>query len=212
MIKRVIFIRSGETDWNSNSRWQGFVAVPLNEHGKKQATALAKFIRHIGISAIYASDLKRALDTVAPIAAEVGFEPIIDARLRERSVGVWQGLTIDEIRAWYPEEYAALQEERDHYRIPGGESRFDVRERMVDIFHHIVEQAHGESVAIVSHTTAILTLLNELIPSYDQSATPLDNTSVTTLLHHENGTWELVAADDTLHLEGLRSDSIGDEL
>jgi broad specificity phosphatase PhoE len=212
MIKRVIFIRTGETDWNRHGRWQGWVAVPLNEHGKQQAAALAKFIRNMGVSAIYSSDLKRALDTAEPIARELGFTPIIDERLRERSVGLFQGLTMDEIHAWYPKDYARLQADRENYVIPGGESRFDVRERMVEAFHEIMSHEKGETVAVVSHTTTILTLLNELIPGYDPTGMELGNTSVTTILRHEDGEWELVAVDDTMHLEGLASRSMGDKL
>ncbi|MFN8529464.1 MAG: histidine phosphatase family protein [Anaerolineae bacterium] len=210
MIKRVIFIRTGETDWNKNGRWQGWVAVPLNAHGKQQAAALARFIRHMGVSTIYASDLKRAADTADPIAAEINLKPVYDERLRERSVGVWQGLTLDEIRDWYADAYAALLKDREDYQIPGGESRAQVRERVIEAFHEIMQQKTGETVAIVSHTTAIMTMLKELIPSYDPTGVDLDNTSVTTIRRRENGDWEIVAIDDTIHLEGLASRAVGE--
>ncbi len=210
MIKRVIFIRTGETDWNKHGRWQGWVAVPLNLAGKMQAAALAKFIRHMGVSAIYASDLQRSLDTAKPIADMLNLNVITDKRLRERSVGLWQGLTIDEIRTWYAEEYRALLADREGYVIPGGESRAEVRERVVEAFQDIVSKAAGETVAVVSHTTAILTLLKELIPSYDPTGVDLDNTSVTTIRRRDDGEWELVAVDDTIHLEGVPAGAMGE--
>jgi broad specificity phosphatase PhoE len=210
MIKRVILIRTGETEWNKFGRWQGWVAVPLNQQGKTQAAALARFVRHMGVSALYASDLKRAVDTTEPIAQALGIAPVYDARLRERSVGLWQGLTLDEIKTWYTAEYNALLVERDQYVIPGGESRAEVRERVVEAFHEIMSKNAGETVAVVSHTTAIFTILKELIPTYQPSSTDLDNTSVTTIRHKDDGEWEVVAIDDVSHLEGLESRSIGE--
>ena len=52
-IKRIIFTRSGETEWNRLGRWQGWVASPLNAHGRHQVGKLANFLRNIGIGVIY---------------------------------------------------------------------------------------------------------------------------------------------------------------
>lgn len=210
MIKRVIFIRTGETEWNKRERWQGWVDVPLNANGKAQAAALARFIRHMGVKAIYSSDLRRAVETAEPIARETGLEPIYDSRLRERSVGLWQGLTMTEIRDWYGEEYQALLADRENYTIPSGESRADVRVRVIEAFHEIMKQDKGETIAIVSHTTAIMTMLVDLIPTYDPTGVDLDNTSVTTIRCDDDGKWALVAVDDTLHLEDLPSSAVGE--
>ena len=64
-VKRVVFIRPGETEWNKIGRWQGIVGVPLNGHGRAQAERLAKFVRNINLDALYSSDLRRAKDTAA---------------------------------------------------------------------------------------------------------------------------------------------------
>src|SRR5579871_2666095 len=101
-VKRIVFIRPGETDWNRLGRWQGWVSIPLNDLGVRQARALATFIRHIGMGALYTSDLKRAAQTADLLAEQLSFQPIPDARLRERSIGFWQGLTQAELQAWYP--------------------------------------------------------------------------------------------------------------
>lgn len=206
-VKRVIFIRPGETDWNKLGRWQGWVAVPLNAHGRQQAEALAHFVRNIGMSALYTSDLRRALETAECLSKTLGFDPIPDARLRERSVGLWQGLTVDEMKAWYADEYTKMLADPDGYRIPGGESRQDVRERMNAAFADILSQARGETIGILSHTTALKVLLEELLPTYDPLHATLGNSSVTTL-RRRDGEWELVAIDDCLHLEGLRTAAV----
>lgn len=203
-VKRIVFIRPGETDWNRLGRWQGWVSIPLNELGRRQAYALANFIRHISMGALYTSDLKRALETAECLSEPLGFTPIPDERLRERNIGLWQGLTLDEMRAWYPDEYTAMLGDVDGYRVPGGESRVDVRKRVSAALKDILKQERSETVGILSHTTAIKVLLSDLIPGYNPLEVDLDNTSVTTI-RRKDSDWELVAIDDVMHLEGLET-------
>lgn len=206
-VERIIFIRPGETDWNKLERWQGWVAVPLNEHGRQQSEALARFLRSIGMTALYTSDLKRALQTAEILQRFGTFELIPDERLRERNIGLWQGLTLDEMRKWYADEYAAMLKDADTYRVPGGESREDVRVRMKAAFDNVLAQAKGETVGILTHTTALKVLMEELFPGYNPLAVNLGNTSVTTMRRSGSG-WKLVAVDDCLHLEGLRTSAV----
>src|SRR5829696_7876281 len=201
-VKRIVFIRPGETDWNHDSRWQGWVATPLNHLGLRQARALAHYIRHIGMGALYTSDLKRALETANCLAEQLPFAPIPDERLRERSIGTWQGLTRAEMAAWYPHEYGAMLKDIDGYPVPGGESRNDVRQRVKAAVSDILNKERNETVGILSHTTAIKIMLSDLMPGYDPLEVALSNTSVTTI-RRKDDKWELVAADDVMHLENL---------
>lgn len=202
-IQRLVFIRPGETDWNRNERWQGHVAVPLNANGRRQAEQLAKYVRNTGMSALYTSDLCRAVETATIIATGLGFSPIEDARLRERGVGIWQGLSRDEIAAWYPQEYAQLQADPEHYCIPGGESRHDVQLRVHAAVDEILSRENDEVVGILSHTTALRTLLPALVPDYDTNRSQYSNMSVTTIGRSGSGAWSLLMLDDVRHLEGL---------
>jgi len=201
-VKRIVFIRPGETDWNKQERWQGWVRTPLNELGVRQARALAKYVRNIGMGALYTSDLKRALQTAECLAEQLPFKPIPDERLRERSIGQWQGLTQAELRTWYPDDYATMLQDVDGYRVPGGESRADVRVRVNAAISDILNKEQNETVGILSHTTAIKILLSDLIPGYDPLEVALSNTSVTTI-RRKGDKWELIAADDVMHLENL---------
>lgn len=209
IVKRVIFIRPGETEWNRLGRWQGWTATPLSAHGRAQVEQLAKFIRHIGMKALYSSDLRRAVETARILADRLGFEPIFDPRLRERGVGVWQGLTVPEMRAWFPEEYEQLIRDPDHFRMEGGESRADVRARMFEAFQDAVADGKGETIGILSHTSAIRSLLSELIPGFDPYESVIGNTSVTTIYRpDEQHPWQIVIENDLSHLEGLESQSL----
>jgi broad specificity phosphatase PhoE len=166
------------------------------------------------MTALYSSDLIRAVQTAEILSGTLGFAPVLDQRLRERNIGEWQGLTIDEMRAWYPDLYQQLLTDSENYRVPGGESRADVRKRMVEAFNDILKQDKGETIGVISHTTAIHALLADLIPGGTGKEVAVSNTSVTTITLGDNNAWRLVASDDVLHLEGLetqRSPELEDE-
>lgn len=207
MVKRVVFIRAGETDWNRLGRWQGWVASPLNAHGRRQAHKLAQFIRNLGLSALVSSDLVRARQTAELLDEVLDFAVVYDARLRERGVGAWQGMTLQEMRDWYPDDFAQLVDDPEHFRVAGAENRADVRLRMRAAFDAVIEADAGETVGIVSHTTAIKLLLDQLIPGAGILDLDFGNTSVTTIHAGEQG-WEVVVAQDISHLEGMESQAV----
>jgi probable phosphoglycerate mutase len=207
--KRILFIRPGETDWNRAGKQQGVVAAPLNNLGMRQAEKLGEFLRVIGVGSLYISPTRRSAQTGEIIAAKLGITPIVDERLRERSVGHWQGLTLAEIRDWYADEYAALQSDPDGYCIPDGEARAAVQKRMNAALQDILAGAQGETVAVISHTTAIKLALRELVTITDVQMADLTNTSVTTIARDsDKDPWRLIAVDDVLHLEGMEAKSV----
>lgn len=208
-VKRVVFIRPGETEWNKIGRWQGIVGVPLNGHGRAQAERLAKFVRNIGLDALYSSDLRRAKDTAEIIAESAHTKVVYDGRLRERSMGEWQGLTLNEIQAWYPEEYVRVQADPEGYQVPAGESRKQVAKRVHSAFEDILGRG-GMTIGIISHTTAIRALLAELVPDSDPYNMQFRNMSVTTIAQNEDGTWKISQLDDVTHLEGISSEFFGE--
>jgi broad specificity phosphatase PhoE len=208
-VKRVVFIRPGETDWNKIGRWQGIVGVPLNTHGRAQAERLAKFVRNIGLEALYSSDLRRAKDTAEIIAGTANVKMVYDGRLRERGMGEWQGLTLDEIRAWYPDDYARVQADPEGFQVPAGESRRQVAQRVRACFEDIIGRG-GNTIGVISHTTAIRGLLAELVPNSDPYNLQFRNMSVTTIAQGENGTWAISQLDDVSHLEGISSEAFGE--
>ncbi len=203
-VKRVVFMRPGETEWNKIGRWQGHVEVPLNEQGRVQVQRLAQFVRPLGFKAIYSSDLRRAKDTADIIAAACGLQPRYDPRLRERHMGEWQGLTLSEIQSWYPDSYARMQADPNGFQIPGGESRKQVTERVRAAFEDIILRG-GEIIGIISHATALRLLLADLVPDCDPYTINFRNMSVTTLVHEEGNVWSLSQLDDVTHLEGMPS-------
>ena len=100
-----IIVRHGQTQWNYRGVRQGHLDSDLTERGIAQAKALAIRLAREHFTRLYSSDLGRALRTAQIIAASTGHEIVTDARLRERHLGIFQGLSGDEIKARYPEEY-----------------------------------------------------------------------------------------------------------
>jgi broad specificity phosphatase PhoE len=111
-VTTILLARHGETDWNRERRWQGHARTPLNEHGRAQARALAQQLSTVELDAVYSSDLPRALETAAIVAAARGLTPIAEFGLREIDVGSRQGLTSADFdgRDWDGESYEAHRE------------------------------------------------------------------------------------------------------
>src|SRR5512135_227638 len=108
---RLLLVRPGETEWKAVGRLQGHSDIPLNDTGRAQAKELAARLAAHGISRVWTSDLARARETGAIIAAHLGLgEPVIETDLRERRFGIFEGLTRDEIAARYPVEWRAWQD------------------------------------------------------------------------------------------------------
>lgn len=120
-MTEILLIRHGETDWNAERRLQGHLDIALNAEGVRQAQALGQALRGESLDAIFASDLGRARQTAQAIAAGRGIEVQIDAGLRERCYGAFEGLRHTDIRERYPDAHAAWQAREIDARMPPGE-------------------------------------------------------------------------------------------
>jgi probable phosphoglycerate mutase len=190
-IERVLLIRHGQTDWNVDGRWQGTLPIGLNDIGRSQARALATYLARRQIGSIYTSHLPRALDTALAIGETIGVTPQTDERLQEFNLGVFQGLTREEINQHYPNEWRDFEADYWNYRVTNGESRRALQTRAHDVFQHIVAHATGPEVAIVSHGGTIRTLLLRLFAGAPElNHFHLENTSLTTIAR-EGNRWRL---------------------
>src|SRR5262245_40388722 len=131
---RFIVVRHGETAWNAVSRIQGHLDSPLNEEGMAQALLLAEHLAAEPFDHFYASDLGRALQTAQPLADRTGTQPVPEPQLRERRLGVFQGLTPAECERSYPEDYRRFHSRDPDHSMPGGESIRDLNRRVGALF------------------------------------------------------------------------------
>jgi len=147
----LLLIRHGETQWNSQSRIQGHRDIALSERGLQQSQRLARFLREQAIDAVYASDLSRASQTAQPLADALGLALHLDARLRERGFGLFEGSTYAEAQANWPNEYAIWRRRDPAHALPGGESYLTARARVLQCLDEIARAHAGATVAIVTH-------------------------------------------------------------
>ena len=147
----VIIVRHGQTEWNIRGIRQGHFDSNLTERGIAQAKALAQRLAREHFTALYSSDLGRAVQTAKEIAGLTGHEVITDARLRERHLGIFQGLNGDEITAKYPEERRQFRTLGPDYVIPGGESMRQQVARNVAYLNELALKHRGEQIVVVTH-------------------------------------------------------------
>ena len=153
-MTRLIVWRHGNTDWNAGGRVQGQTDVPLNDLGRQQAVDAAELLVRLRPAAIVASDLRRASDTAAALAALTGLPVSYDERLRERSFGAWEGHTMAEVKATRPEEHARWQAGAD---VVGGdvETLSDLGKRVAEALLAAAELVPaGATVVVTSHGAA----------------------------------------------------------
>ena len=172
-MQRLLLLRHGESTWNVERRWQGWLDAPLTAAGEAQAAARARTLAHESFAprVIYTSDLERAARTAEIIAAHVEAPVIADAGFRERHGGEWQGHTVAEIDEGWPGM-------RDAWRRgeltapPGGEEDVDVLERFDAALSRALAQAGHGVVGIVTHHGMLRSVatragvdVHELIPN-----------------------------------------------
>jgi broad specificity phosphatase PhoE len=161
MAERFLYLaRHGETDWNLQQRWQGHTDIALNQTGQAQARVLAEALSSVPLGGIVSSDLVRAHET-ARIAGECLGLPVayMDPDLRERSFGVFEGLTREQCVASQPDAWRAWVESQ---KTPlGGEERTAVAARMVRALERAAATIAGDApILVVTHGGALRAAVN----------------------------------------------------
>jgi broad specificity phosphatase PhoE len=206
---RVLLIRHGQSQGNAERRFGGHSATPLSERGQQEAAATARVLQLETITAIYSSDLLRALQTAEPLARATGLKIVQDSAFRERSVGRMEGLTFEEAAQQYPEEYAALLRRDFEHVLLGGESYRQMLDRTAGHLDRAIEQHRGGVIAVFSHTGTICILALHLIGALDAPALrPVwiasTNCGITRFDLHADGFIRVLAINDTRHLADLQ--------
>lgn len=158
----LLCVRHGETTYNAQGRIQGQLDTPLSPLGHLQSQALATALARLPIEAVYASPLRRAMDTAVPIAEAAGLAVRADDRLKELHAGVFQDLLPEEMERRYPLDAARWRSLDPDFRIPGGESRRDLAERGLAAIEAIRGTGHAYAV-VVSHGGLLTAVLKALL-------------------------------------------------
>lgn len=165
---RLFLIRHGQTEWNTNGRYQGQSDIPLTARGIEQAKALAANFEqtYLGgkkLDAIYSSDLQRARRTAELVAEPLGLPVEIDPDFRELSFGDWEGLTHAQIAAGWEEGIKNFFQHPNLLNIPHGETFQQLQDRAVRGIRRIEAKylAKGEEhyVAVFCHGAVLRAML-----------------------------------------------------
>jgi alpha-ribazole phosphatase len=148
---RIHLIRHGQVAGHNQKRYNGQTDVALTDLGLEQYHRLKERLADTPVSACYTSDLTRCVTGANIICGQFAIEPVRRSELRELNIGVWEGLTWDEIRTRWPEEWQARLADLVNYRVPQGENLLDVQARVMPVIREIVERHKGQELLVVGH-------------------------------------------------------------
>jgi broad specificity phosphatase PhoE len=163
MTTRLFLIRHGATVLSTEDRFAGSTDVELSPTGRAQAEALARRLADDNVCAIYASPLKRTLETATIIGQPHSLAPILQDGLREIDHGHWEGLRRADVETQFPDEYAAWEEDPYTFAPAGGESGISVLARVLPVIRALVLKHDGENVVVVSHKATIRLIISSLL-------------------------------------------------
>lgn len=151
MTTKVFLMRHGEVVNGGERRYNGHIDIDITENGVQQMHRLAETLVGKEVSVVYASDLIRSVKGAEIIGKRIGASLKSFRELRERSVGCWEGLTVEEIKQRFPDEYVAWRADLLGYRPPNGECLTDVQERILPFYKQIVASHRDQTIAMLLH-------------------------------------------------------------
>src|SRR5947207_14517891 len=160
MHSRVFLVRHGATVLTAEDRFAGATEVELSDEGREQVRRLAVRLAGEKIAAVYASPMRRTVETAGILAQPHSLEVQTRDGLREVNHGRWDQMTRKEVEAAFPEEAAAWEKDPYTFAPVNGESGLAVTARALPVLMAIVREHAGEDVLIVYHKATIRLLLS----------------------------------------------------
>lgn len=206
-MTRITVIRHGQSEGNISKVICGHYDTPLTDVGREQARLTGIHLFGKKVDRIYSSDLVRAKETAEIIAKQIGMRVDVDARLRERSCGIFDGKPVaDALKHPLWEGFIS----KPHVNVEGGETIGQIYTRAKDFLELISRQHKDENVILVTHGgwlwVCVPAVLGVSIDSY-YGFIGMDNCSLTNVVY-DNGSFVLESLNQTHHLGGLLPDSL----
>jgi len=200
----LILVRHGETDWNHEQRIQGQLDIPLNKNGTKQARAVFSKLKKEPIDAIFSSDLTRAMETVTPFK-QLGFSINLDSNLRERSLGMLEGLCVKEAVELMPEDLRAFQT-RSYAVTPKNSESMSAFEKRIRVFLSKISETYERgNILAVTHggvIDVVWRIANNISPT-DPVKPTVTNGSIHRLQLINNGGVVIENFNDVDHMKAM---------
>lgn len=153
----LILIRHAQSKGNKTNVVQGQTCAGLSDIGTMQAEELSKALQDIKLNAIYSSDLGRAIQTAKPTARDLNLEIKFEPELREAHFGIWEGLTYEQVKETYHNEYTAWHE--NYFIRPHWFESYESHHKRVSTVIKKILSSHPkhETIAIFTHGGSIKT-------------------------------------------------------
>jgi broad specificity phosphatase PhoE len=187
---RLFLLRHGEVEERYHRVFGGRIDMELSPRGHEQARALAGFLRRRPIDAIYTSPMRRAQQTLAPLASHCPRPAMTRTEFREVDFGDWTGLTWEQVHSRYQVSAFDWLEQIERGAIGNAETGVSFRARVEPSLRQIVREHAGQSVAIVCHGGVIRMMLSILLDLAlpKMAAFEIDYATVSQVEYHERKT------------------------
>lgn len=159
----IYIIRHGQTDSNVKNTYLGKTDIPLNDEGVRQAREAAARFAEVKFDVIYSSPLIRAVQTAQEISKDRGLNIVLNSGVEERNYGLFDNLTMEQIKQNYPDEHKKWHDNWFGYAPAEGESAAQVHKRTGEAMDRIIEHYNGKIVAVVTHLGAARHMIANLL-------------------------------------------------
>jgi len=204
---KLFLIRHGRTAWNREEVFRGTADVPLDDVGRKEAKFLARRLKEEALRVIYTSPLSRARETAEIIASECGTAVEVSEGLLDLDFGLWQGLSVEEVKGRFGDLYQRWMEAPHEVSFPGGEDLEAVRERAMGMVEDLKGRHRGEVVALVTHRVVLKVLICSLLGlGLDAFWRVAQGTAALNAFEWKGNCWVVRLLNDTCHLRSLKGE------
>lgn len=206
----ILLVRHGETKWNRELVFRGRRDIPLSERGREQAQLLGQRLAKMQIDAILSSPLARAVQTSQPAAEALKLDVEHSDALLDANFGKWSGLSRDEVKEKFPEQFEKWRENPLQMSFDGGDAVRDVRERSFQWLREIAKEDYKRIVVVTHRVILKLMLISILEASHDTFWQIRFDTCSISALNAGRRKFEVQFLNDTHHLELLAGDRLPD--
>jgi len=198
---KLFLVRHGQTKWNQEGKVQGHSDIGLNAPGLKQAAALSLWFNDKKINTVYASPLRRAMETASVIAKRLGQDVNPVDGLKELNHGELEGMPSSEIWSRHGKFFEQWLKNPGDIRIPGGETVIDLQQRAWKAVEGLAEKHPEDTLLVVGHHFTNLVIICTAIGLDLRNMWRLkqDETGVNIFLYNEFG-WRMLLYNSLAHL------------
>lgn len=206
-MTKIYLIRHCEAEGNIYRRAQGWYDGLPTPKGRRQAAALAEWLRDTPLDALYSSDLARTVCTAEALQRYHKLPLRTDPRLREQNLGAWEDVPFGNLAKDFPKMLYNFNNDPGAFHARDSESFSALQTRIYSVLKAIAERNPGKTVAVVSHGMVIRAFLARVqgLSSREMLALPHGDNTAVSLLEYQGGAFRVAYANDASHLTGALS-------